>query len=380
MKLKLISTSIPYGPVPDADTEVEQHLVITGEGRVELTSYIYGTTCGYEKNNSIQLYTSQETATLILLQIEKYFSKGYDVPHVPDSGIWSLEITGAGDETLSFAGSFHLADETLCKISDSIRNLLNMPNLFLFDGRTRQRRITGIILRYRRIRTASEETGQAEGETGKGTFEDTECFILSREHGSLEHIVESSEGYHTEQKIKSGKMISRLLDVLSEIPFWENVEGNPPDTIFDLHESREYSLTIDFEDGESRILKGTFDRNGLPKKFPEMARYLWAYLTYCTESEILDPSIFTKVYRKRSEYIFCNVVFNGWGKTYCYLTDDDEIEEGDYVVVPAGKDNRETIVLVDSVEYYPPEEAPFPLDKIKRVIRKCTKEEIEKME
>lgn len=56
------------------------------------------------------------------------------------------------------------------------------------------------------------------------------------------------------------------------------------------------------------------------------------------------------------------------------------IKEGDYVAVPAEKNNHETIVRVDSVEYLPPENAPYSLDRIKRIIRKCTNEELEKME
>ena len=55
-------------------------------------------------------------------------------------------------------------------------------------------------------------------------------------------------------------------------------------------------------------------------------------------------------------------------------------KRGDYVAVPAEKNNHETIVRVDSVEYLPPENAPYPLDRIKSIIRKCTNEELEKME
>lgn len=44
-------------------------------------------------------------------------------------------------------------------------------------------------------------------------------------------------------------------------------------------------------------------------------------------------------------------------------------------MVPAGRDNHLAIVRIESIEYYPESEAPFPLDKIKKIIRKCTEDD-----
>lgn len=65
----------------------------------------------------------------------------------------------------------------------------------------------------------------------------------------------------------------------------------------------------------------------------------------------------------------------GSSRTYCYLADSDEFSEGDLVVVPAGPDNRETVVRIESIEYHPAEEAPFPLEKTKHILRKFQREE-----
>ena len=62
--------------------------------------------------------------------------------------------------------------------------------------------------------------------------------------------------------------------------------------------------------------------------------------------EILDPSVYGKVKRRKSEYIFCSVIFDKGCKSYYYLTDDDSIEIGDFVLVPAGKDNHTAVVEV----------------------------------
>lgn len=76
----------------------------------------------------------------------------------------------------------------------------------------------------------------------------------------------------------------------------------------------------------------------------------------------------------KKEYIFLSVEFNsGKNKSYYYLTDDDSIEPDDFVIVPAGKDNDETLVYVADKEYFDEYHAPFPIEKLKSVIRKSDK-------
>ena len=50
--------------------------------------------------------------------------------------------------------------------------------------------------------------------------------------------------------------------------------------------------------------------------------------------------------------------------------DDDSIEPGDRVIVPAGGDNHEAVVEVVKVEYFQPENVPLPVEKTKHILRK----------
>lgn len=52
------------------------------------------------------------------------------------------------------------------------------------------------------------------------------------------------------------------------------------------------------------------------------------------------------------------------------MTDDDSIEIGDLVLVPAGDDDHEVVVEVDNIEYFSKENAPRPIENTKRIIRK----------
>ena len=58
-------------------------------------------------------------------------------------------------------------------------------------------------------------------------------------------------------------------------------------------------------------------------------------------------------------------------KEYCYLC-DVSVKKGDKVVVPCGSCDRETIATVVKTGEYTEENAPYPIDKMKKVIRKGT--------
>ena len=72
-----------------------------------------------------------------------------------------------------------------------------------------------------------------------------------------------------------------------------------------------------------------------------------------------------------------SVTFDEGYKSYYYIADDDSIEVGDYVIVPAGKDNHEATVEVVKKEYFAADEVPLPMEKTKHIIRKCTEDDFD---
>lgn len=64
-------------------------------------------------------------------------------------------------------------------------------------------------------------------------------------------------------------------------------------------------------------------------------------------------------------------------KSYYYIADDDSIEVGDYVVVPVGKDNHQSVAEVVKVEFFAEEDVPLPIEKTKHIIRKCTDDDFD---
>ena len=141
------------------------------------------------------------------------------------------------------------------------------------------------------------------------------------------------------------------------------------------NETKDYRITIDYKKNTQRVIKGSYDKNGLPEDFADFAEEVFEFIRFYGMGEILDPSVYGKIKRCQSEYIFCSVTFDEGCKSYYYLTDDDSIEVGDFVLVPAGKDNREVIVEVVNIEYFNEEDVPLPVEKTKKIIRKCTNDE-----
>lgn len=142
-------------------------------------------------------------------------------------------------------------------------------------------------------------------------------------------------------------------------------------------ESKDYAITVDFKKGPQKVIQGTYDKKALPENWDEFANSVWEFICFYGFGEILDPSVYGKIKRRKQDYIYCSVEFEEGYKTYYYIADDDSIEVGDYVIVPAGKDNHHAVVEVVKVEYFSEEDVPLPVEKTKHIIRKCTKDDFE---
>lgn len=137
------------------------------------------------------------------------------------------------------------------------------------------------------------------------------------------------------------------------------------------------TLTIDYKKNPQKIITGTFDKYGLPDDFENFTDTVFDFMRFYGLGEILDPSVYGKVKRRNTDYIYCSVVFEEGQKSYYYLTGDDSIEIGDFVLVPAGKDNHEAVVEVVDIEYFNETDVPLSVEKTKHIIRKCTDEDFE---
>ncbi len=90
--------------------------------------------------------------------------------------------------------------------------------------------------------------------------------------------------------------------------------------------------------------------------------------------------VFARLIPGRGKYHFVGVSPLGYkGCNYWYLDTKGDVQKGDYVWVTMGRHHTEQIVRVDSARRYNDDTAPYDPKRVKQVLRKATKEEIENL-
>lgn len=374
-KAKLVSNSICFGTLPQPDEEVEQLLTISDDGALCFCTYVYGNGSRYTKISERKMHLDSGTTSYLLKKLEDHFSNEFETVLAKDVGMWQLLLTNTDGEEFTFRGSLVCMDNALDDISDTFRKILEMPELSLFDGAAHSDRLERIIIDYHRS-TKINPKKKRKGITWEfATWNYTEQIVIDRKTETLKHRQNIGTGCTVERSYHVKGGIENLLDGYDTDIFLYHIQGYPEDIVKNQMETKDYTITLDFLYGEQRIVSGSFDKNGLPDDFPDLAESIVSFMQFYGMGEILNPLIYKRTRRRQTDFIFCNVTFEEFGKEYCYLTDDDTLEEGDFVMVPAGRDNHLAIVRIESIEYHPESEAPFPLDKIKKIIRKCTEDD-----
>lgn len=366
-KIQLISNNICYGPCPESDDEVEQHLTITSDGRVWFSRYRFGA-AGHELIKKLSYSVPADAVNEIMAAVSGYFSDEYDIDFVTDVGSWDMVLTNTDGHTFKITGPLcHDLQTPTGGLSDIIRSKLERNDLFVFDGNPDS--VTRIEVKYHR-NTKIKPGVIPDGVTWEYvTWDYNEALIIDRSSETLEHIREIGSGCKVTNTYYVQEGITSFLDDIDVDAFTE-VTGNPPDVVDNPLEIKEYTITVFTKHGDERIVTGTFDKNGLPTDWPDFINNIYEFMAFYGLGELFDERVYGKAKRRQSDFIFCNVEFEDGGRTYCYLADGDEYCEGDLVVVPAGSDNHEAVVRIESIEYHSAKEAPFPVEKTKHIIRK----------
>ncbi len=141
-KIRIISNNICYGPEPSQKDEVGQHLTISANGLVVLSRYNYGQEPGkYELSSRKKISITEENAYIILNDIGIYFESNSVDVFTTDMGTWDLVIIGEDGEG-TYSGSLcNSLEVNGDDLSDLIRDILGIENLFVFDGNYKPDRI-----------------------------------------------------------------------------------------------------------------------------------------------------------------------------------------------------------------------------------------------
>ena len=374
----LRSDAMVYGPPPEEGQVVRQDIYLDIEGRVSIKYYKYTKQMVRDKNfEKSDFKIRPEKAFKIFYELKKYFGEKYDPFElmIMDVGRWDAVIENTEGKKYSFNGPrFENQHEDLAYLSFFIRNLLERMDLFVFDGQAKTDRIKKLTLDYNRVTEIPIDRFLFDKNFDRAIWDYKESIIINREENTIEHNKIIGEECKVYQKFEVEGLIDSIFDNFKEEDLFKKIKGNPEDAIGIPDEIRKYKIIIDYEKKPQRIIEGDFDKRGLPGDFPDFAEILQESLNFYNFEEILNPKFYEKVRRLRDQYIYCSLDFGSGKKTYYYRTEDDEIEEGDLVLVPVGPDNHEAVAFVDKVEYFYKEDVPFPLEKTKFILEKYYEE------
>lgn len=378
-KIRIVSNNICHGAMPEVNDEVEQHITINADGQVWFSAYNFGVGVGHHKKARNSIFKiEQAVAERVLKSIAQYFSDEYDELFATDIGDWVMEITNTEGVVYKFRGSLCADFEAGgIDLSDMVRDALGMNDLYVFDGNNKPDRVDRITVDYHRV-TKIKPKVVPEGATWEYvTWDYTEKLVIDRVTETLEHIQNIGSGCIVSRKFYIQGGVENLLDDIDAEHLFGEVEGNPDDVVDDPLETKDYTITIDFRKKPQRIIQGTYDKKALPMAWGDFIDDVWEFMRFYGYGEILDPSVYAKVKRRKQDYIYCSVEFSEGSKSYYYIADEDDFSAGDFVVVPVGKDNHHSVAEVVNVEYFAEEDVPLPLDCTKHIIRKCTDDDFD---
>lgn len=374
----LKSDAMSFGLFPEEGQVIGQDIYLDIEGRVSIKSYKYAIEVGRNKNfERIDFKIRKQEAYRIFYELKKYFGDNYDPFElmIMDVGSWDAVIENTEGKKYRFNGPlFENQHEDLAYLSFFIRSLLGRMDLFVFDGKAKTDRIKKLSLDYHRITEIPIDRFLFDKNFNRAIWDYRESIIINREENTIEHNKIIGEECKVYLKFEVEGLIDSIFDNFEEKDLFKEIKGNPEDAIGIPDETRKYKITIDYENMPQRIIEGDFDKRGLPGDFPDFAEILQDSLNFYNFEEILNPKFYEKVRRLKDQYIYCSLDFGSGKKTYYYRTEDDEIEEGDLVLVPVGPDNHEAVAFVDKVEYFYKEDVPFPLEKTKFILEKYDEE------
>lgn len=375
----------PYRP----DSEVEQQLTITADGRIKLLRYQFGTASVHHELFEKQNYRiAPERAAKIMEAVSGYFKKEHRTDFVTDISPWQLTLTNdEGKRYKAFGPLCYDLPTPSGGLSDLIRAELGRSDLLVFDGLPDV--IQHVEIQYCRYAEDENSLFEEQETTEKSeVLADREFLILDGTSGTLDYRRETSSGFKENKTWKASQWVMEILEDLVWIAESLDEEGEIMNDLDTMNESSfskrkeklrradalsfpKYSVRITARHhGRLKQITSSFDQNELPEVWLDFIEKIEDFTASFRTGEIFGASRKKKGSSEQDHFIFCNVVFGHGKRTYSYLADQDDFALEDQVIVPAGADNHEAIATIRSIQTYSKEEAPYPIEKMKHILRK----------
>ncbi len=365
-KIRIESDNVCFGPCPEPEDEIEQHLTINNKGRVWFSGYSFGHGKRV-KARSQSVSVDAQQAQRVLDMVGRYFTN-YNPCIIMDVGSWNMTITNTDGEEYKFFGALCSDFEIDGKdLSDSIRDLTGMQDLFVFDANGKPDKIERMTVDYHKVQTFRNKP-RFEDDPGQLLWDYTEKLVIDRATETIQFTRNIGTGCSVTHSCYVQEGVPDLLDRFDADELLEDAPGVPDDVVENPDLKIEFTITLDMKKGTQQTCTGYYDCFDLPDGWAEVMEQIWEFIRfYGFVGDMFDPDTYEQRRRRANELIFVYVTFDEYGKEYCYLADEDIYHPGSKVTVPVGVEGKESTAKVARIEYLPEEKTPFPLDKIKRI-------------
>lgn len=334
-----------------------QELVIHADGSCQVKNQVFNDKVRQDiagqAPEDLQM-TADKAADLLdrITTLLNYFGKQLSPAEVAGNPKQLVTLENDQGEQFCFVKFNSTQPFAIGQLSMAIRDALNRADLLVMDGRSREDFIEKLIISF----NDSDE-------------DYTEKLTMSREDDTITYQRWAGDGTDISSTYHMPANISAILDNLNIADFTETIPGLPDDVVAD-DDNRygHFTCSLVLRNLAPVTFSGDYEKYCLPEPWADLMHMLHQIMDVPAIGVIPSQEFWNRRRRREGDVIYLSVTFTGNNHEYNYLTDDDSIEAGDYVIVPVGDDNDEQIVRVTAKNYYQPDEVPYPLDRVKRII------------
>ncbi|SEM72565.1 O-acetyl-ADP-ribose deacetylase (regulator of RNase III), contains Macro domain [Ligilactobacillus sp. WC1T17] len=337
---------------------VHQQLILQKDGTFKLTVYDEQ---GSVKRHLERQYPENELNQLLNRLFEMLTKKAKTADTYYLKGEYIAVFTDTKGQKLLDSGAFFEKEaETL---SDFLRDYFDLPELVLFDGRDQQNPLEKITLYYHH--------------TSPQDLDYQEILELDKVNQTVRYLRTLGTDAKWDYRIFDPQNVTALFDQFQNQNFLTQVEGENESQLAEK-DHYHYRMELSYRYGKAETITGVFTKDGLPKDFGEFAKYVLDFFEDGNFFEAVNPGVFGRPIKHKGDLGFVKVSFSPESKKkYTYLCDFD-VDVGDFVVALAN--DYYTIVRVEELLYAQPQNAPYDLAKIKKIVRKATPQDVEAYE
>lgn len=357
-KIRIRSCRVTDPSLPGFDEK--QLLEITQDGTAKLTQK---TPEGTEKAKT---RISQVDADYIFAAFSEAFAS-YQRKRIPSiSGHWRVRLLTNDNEVYFYHGAngqdYRYHDESL---TDILRQRTGMPELFGLNVKTETKsNVKSIEISLEQ--TAADKVKDRYANECGICIHDTNEWLLISSQGSITYNRRVANMGRVSLQYELKDKVAEFLKLYEDQDVFSRPKGNPADAVQD-DVRKTYRIVVTRDDGDTSVLEGSFDKDGLPDNWADFVGRLKDFFQDQSLGMLFDSRVYSKVLRKSNEVAFCGVDIDGAVGTRYYRC-GDEICEGDTVVVPTPMKHTMAIGRVVEIRNYPKDQIPKDMARVQEIL------------